>query len=157
IGVEGRGGYYQGSGALRDMIQNHLLQVMATIAMEPVAAFEPNTVRDERAKLLRSIRIMKEDEVAENAVAGQYGAGSVGGKALPGFRQEPGVDPNANTDTYAAVTFTVDNWRWAGVPFYIRTGKRLPKRVTDIAIQFNAAPLAIFERDNPGMERVSRP
>ncbi len=134
IGVEGRGTYYQEAGALRDMIQNHLLQVMATVAMEPSAVFEPDAVRDERAKLLRSIKIMRPEEVDLYAVAGQY----------KGFRQEPGVDPDAQTDTYAAATFHVDNWRWAGVPFFIRTGKKLPKRVTDIAIQFNSAPLALF-------------
>ena len=134
IGVESRGAYYQEAGALRDMIQNHLLQVMATVAMEPSAAFEPNAVRDERAKLLRSIKIMRPEEVDQYAVAGQY----------KGFRHEPGVDPDAQTDTYAAATFYVDNWRWAGVPFFIRTGKKLPKRVTDIAIQFSSAPLALF-------------
>jgi len=134
IGVEGRGAYYQEAGALRDMIQNHLLQVMATVAMEPAAVFESDAVRDERAKLLRSIKIMQPEEVANYAVAGQYN----------GFRQEPGVDPQAQTDTYAAATFFVDNWRWAGVPFFIRSGKKLPKRVTDIAIQFNSAPLSLF-------------
>lgn len=134
IGVEGRGAYYQEAGALRDMIQNHLLQVMATVAMEPSAVFEPNAVRDERAKLLRSIKIMSPEEVDSYAVPGQY----------RGFRQEPGVNPDAQTDTYAASTFFVDNWRWAGVPFFIRTGKKLPKRVTDIAIQYNSAPLALF-------------
>lgn len=157
IGVEGRGAYYQTSGALRDMIQNHLLQVMATIAMEPSAVYEPDAVRDERAKLLRSIRILKEEEVSTHAVAGQYGASVVAGKRLPGFREELGVDPESQTETYAAVTLFVDNWRWAGVPFYIRTGKRMPKRVTDIAIQFNAAPLALFERDNPGLDHLVRP
>src|SRR5579885_892569 len=134
IGVEGRGGYYQEAGALRDMIQNHLLQVTSTMAMEPPAAFEPDAVRDERAKLLRSIKIMHSDEVPGNTVAGQY----------RGFRQEPGVDAQSQTDTFAAATFYIDNWRWAGVPFYIRTGKKLAKRVTDIAIQFNAAPHAMF-------------
>ncbi len=144
IGVEGRGAYYQEAGALRDMIQNHLLQVMATVAMEPSATFRPDSVRDERSKLLRSIHIMKPDEVAANAVAGQYGPARIGGEDVPGFRQEHGVDPNAQTDTYAAATFYVDNWRWAGVPFYVRSGKRLPKRVSEIAIQFNQAPLSIF-------------
>lgn len=134
IGVEGRGAYYQEAGALRDMIQNHLLQVMATIAMEPSAVFESDAVRDERAKLLRSIRIMKPEDVQRSAVAGQY----------KGFREETGVRPDAQTDTFAAATFYVDNWRWAGVPFFIRSGKKLPKRVTDIAIQFKAAPLALF-------------
>ena len=134
IGVEGRGAYYQEAGAVRDMIQNHLLQVLATIAMEPVAVFEPDAVRDERAKLLRSIKIMPPEEVPLHAVAGQY----------HGFRDEPGVEPAANTPTFAAVEFHVDNWRWAGVPFYVRTGKKLAKRATDIAIQFNSAPLSLF-------------
>ncbi len=154
IGVEGRGAYYQEAGTLRDMIQNHLLQVMSTIAMEPPAVFEANATRDERAKLLRSIRIFKPEEVPLNAVAGQYGPASVGGEDLPGFRQEEGVDPNAQTDTYAAVTFHVDNWRWAGVPFYIRSGKRLPKRITDIAIRFKSAPLSLFPAE---LDDGSRP
>jgi len=145
IGVEGRGAYYQEAGALADMIQNHLLQVMATIAMEPSASFRATSVRDERSKLLRSIRAMKPDEIRENTVSGQYGSSRIGGQELPGFRQEQGVNPESKTDTYTAVTFFVENWRWAGVPFYVRTGKRLPKRVTEIAIQFNKAPLAIFE------------
>ena len=145
IGVEGRGAYYQEAGALRDMIQNHLVQVMATVAMEPSASFRADSVRDERSKLLRSIRVMKPAEALENSVPGQYGPASIGGENVPGFREEPGVDPAARTDTYAAVTFFVDNWRWAGVPFYLRTGKRLPKRVTEIAIQFQSPPLAVFD------------
>jgi glucose-6-phosphate 1-dehydrogenase len=144
IGVEGRGAYYQQTGSLRDMIQNHLLQVMATVAMEPPAVFEPDAVRDERAKLLRSVRVFTPEEADRNAVAGQYGPARVGGAEIPGFRQEPGVDPDSQTDTYAAVTLFIDNWRWAGVPFYIRTGKRMPKRITDIAIRFHAPPLALF-------------
>jgi glucose-6-phosphate 1-dehydrogenase len=151
IGVEGRGAYYQEAGALRDMIQNHLLQVMATIAMEPSGVFEAGAVRDERAKLLRSIRVLKPDEAGANAVAGQYGPARIGGADVPGFRQEPEVDPNSRTDTYAAVTFFVENWRWANVPFYIRTGKRLPKRVSEIAIHFNPAPLSIFGQNGDGM------
>jgi len=141
IGVEGRGGYYQEAGALRDMVQNHLLQVTATIAMEPSAVYEPDAVRDERAKLLRSIRILTPEQVPLYAVAGQY----------KGFRQEPGVDPGARTDTYAAATFFIENWRWAGVPFYVRTGKKLPKRATEIAIQFNTAPHALFTPDGTTM------
>lgn len=151
IGVEGRGAYYQEAGALRDMIQNHLSQVMATIAMEPSATFSSDAVRDERAKLLRSVRILKPDEVSDNAVAGQYGPGRVGGQQVAGFRQEPGVNPESVTNTYAAVTFLVENWRWAGVPFYIRTGKYMPKRVTEIAIHFRSAPLSVFRSsDAPG-------
>jgi glucose-6-phosphate 1-dehydrogenase len=145
IGVEGRGAYYREAGALRDMIQNHLLQVMATVAMEPSATFRPDSVRDERSKLLRSIHLMTPEEVRENTVAGQYGPACIGGGDVPGFRQEPGVAPDSQAETYAAATFFVDNWRWAGVPFYLRTGKRLPKRVTEVAVQFNAAPLAIFD------------
>ncbi len=148
IGVEGRGAYYQEAGALRDMIQNHLLQVMATVAMEPSATFRPDSVRDERSKLLRSIHPMAPGEVRENTVAGQYGPACIGGEDVPGFRQEPGVAPESRTETYAAATFFVDNWRWAGVPFYLRTGKRLPKRVTEVAVQFNPAPLAIFDGVN---------
>jgi glucose-6-phosphate 1-dehydrogenase len=147
IGVEGRGAYYQEAGALRDMIQNHLLQVMATVAMEPSATFEPNSVRDERSKLLRSIRIMKPQDVPRNAVPGQYGPARIGGEDVPGFRQEPGVDPHSQTETFAAVTFFVDNWRWAGIPFYLRSGKHMPKRVSEIAIQFHAAPHAMFDSD----------
>ncbi|MGA8595859.1 MAG: glucose-6-phosphate dehydrogenase [Bryobacteraceae bacterium] len=157
IGVEGRGAYYQEAGALRDMIQNHLLQVMATVTMEPPSFFDADNVRDERAKLLRAIRVMKRDEVPLYSVSGQYGPAKVGGQDLPGFRQEEGVDPRAQTDTYAAATFFVDNWRWAGVPFYIRSGKRLPKRVTDIAIQFNAPPLAMFQQETRLGPRSPRP
>lgn len=144
IGVEGRGAYYQEAGALRDMIQNHLLQVMATIAMEPSATFSSDAVRDERAKLLRSVHIPTAEEVEYSAVAGQYGPGRVGGQQVVGFRQEPGVSADSTTNTYAAATFLVDNWRWAGVPFYIRTGKYLPKRVSEIAIHFKSAPLSVF-------------
>jgi glucose-6-phosphate 1-dehydrogenase len=152
IGVEGRGAYYQEAGALRDMIQNHMLQVMATVAMEPSAAFDADSVRDERAKLLRSIRTMTPEEALQNSVAGQYGPSRIGGQDMPGFREEKGVDPKSQTDTYAAVTFFVENWRWAGVPFYVRSGKHLPKRVSEIAIEFNSAPHALFGvgADNTG-------
>jgi len=147
IGVEGRGAYYQEAGALRDMVQNHLLQVMATVAMEPSAAFSADAVRDERAKLLRSIHVMKPEEVAANAVAGQYGPGRVGGEPVPGFRQEKDVAPDSQTETFVAATFHVGNWRWAGVPFYIRSGKALPKRSSEIAIHFRSAPLAVFRNE----------
>jgi glucose-6-phosphate 1-dehydrogenase len=155
IGVEGRGGYYQEAGALRDMIQNHLLQVLATIGMEPAAVFEADTVRDERAKFLRSLRILKPDEVPLYAVAGQYGPARIGTEEAPGFRQEPGVDPDSHTDTYAAATFFADNWRWAGVPFYIRSGKRMPKRITDIAIHFHPAPHSPFGGNSRAGSRES--
>jgi glucose-6-phosphate 1-dehydrogenase len=147
IGVEGRGAYYQEVGALDDMIQNHLLQVMATVAMEPSASFRATSVRDERSKLLRSIRPWKSEEILQNTVSGQYGPARIGGEDVPGFRQEPGVDPKSQTDTYVALTLFVDTWRWAGIPFYVRTGKRLAKRVTEIAIQFKSAPLHLFNQD----------
>jgi glucose-6-phosphate 1-dehydrogenase len=150
IGVEDRGAYYEEAGALDDMIQNHLLQVMATIAMEPSASFRAASVRDERSKLLRSIRPMTPDEVLKNSVSGQYGPARIGGTDVPGYRQEKGVKPDSQTNTYASATFFVDNWRWAGVPFYVRTGKRLAKRVSEIAIQFNSAPLHLFNQDGAG-------
>jgi glucose-6-phosphate 1-dehydrogenase len=155
IGVEGRGAYYQEAGALRDMVQNHLLQVMATVAMEPSATFSADAVRDERAKLLRSIRIPKPEEIASIAVAGQYGPGRVGGVDVAGFRSEKDVKADSQTNTYAAVTFFVDNWRWANVPFYIRTGKHLPKRVSEIAIHFRSAPLAVFKDAMGGREATA--
>ena len=157
IGVEGRGSYYQEAGSLRDMIQNHLLQVMSTIAMEPPSVFEPNVVRDERAKVLRSIRIMKPEEAPIYSVAGQYGRARIGNEEVPGFREEEGVDKASQTDTYSAVTFFVDNWRWANVPFYIRSGKRMPKRVTDIAIHYNAAPHSPFTAASEDGSPISRP
>ena len=123
IGVEGRGGYYQEAGALRDMIQNHLSQVMATVTMEPPTFFDAESVRDERAKLLKAIRIMSPDEVKKFAVSGQYGPATVGGENLAGFRQEKGVDPESQTDTYAAVTFHIDNWRWGWRAFLYTNGQ----------------------------------
>src|SRR5260221_2018905 len=136
------------------MIQNHLLEVMSTVSMEPASSFPSDAGRDARAKLLGAVRIMRPEQVAANAVAGQYGAGRSGSEQVAGFRQEKGVSPEAQTDTYAAVTFLVDNWRWAGVPFYIRTGKSLPKRVSEIAIQFRTAPLAMFRKATAGAETV---
>jgi glucose-6-phosphate 1-dehydrogenase len=152
IGVEGRGAYYEETGALRDMIQNHLLQVMATVALEPPPRFDPNVTRDERAKVLRSIRPIPHTAVLEYAVAGQFGPARVGGRMIPGYRQEPGVAPDSQTETYAAGVFFVDNWRWAGIPFYLRTGKRLPKRITEIAVEFIPAPLPLFQSDGASAE-----
>lgn len=148
-GVEGRGAFYAETGALRDMLQNHLLQVMATVAMEPPATYEAGAVRDERAKLLRAVGAISPKRVDEDAVAGQYGRGRIGGEEAPGFREEEGVAPDAKTETYAALTLFIENWRWAGVPFYLRTGKRLARRVTDVAIQFKAAPHLPFP-NTPG-------
>lgn len=149
IGVENRGSYYEGAGALRDMVQNHMLQLVTHVAMEPPVALEANAVRDEKTKVLRALRSIAPDDVDKCAVRGQYGSGSVGGKPVPGYRQEEGVNPQSNTETYSAIKLYIDNFRWAGVPFYIRSGKRLPKRVTEIAIQFKSVPHLLF-RENDG-------
>lgn len=140
IGVERRGGYYDQNGALRDIVQNHLLQVLAVVAMEPPARFNANDVRDEKVKLLRAIPSFDVDSDAQWALRGQYSAGWVGGERAPGYRQEQGVDAASSTETYVAMRVEIDNWRWAGTPFYLRTGKRLPRRATEVAIQFKPAP-----------------
>jgi len=146
IGVEGRGAYYETAGVTRDMIQNHVFQVMALVAMEPPASLSANAVRDEKIKAMQAVRDINQEHVADFAVRGQYGPGSVGGVPVPGYREEPGVSPESATETYAAIRLLFDNWRWAGVPFYIRSGKRLPKRVTEIAIQFKEAPHLLFSQ-----------
>jgi len=137
IGIGHRAGYYDRAGALRDVIQNHALQLLSLVAMEPPASFEPNLVRDEKAKALHAVRPL---DPARDAVRGQYTAGWIGGERVPGYREEEDVPSDSRTDTYAAIRVEVDNWRWAGVPFYLRTGKRLPLRTTEIAIAFKPAP-----------------
>ncbi|HKQ03930.1 MAG TPA: glucose-6-phosphate dehydrogenase [Blastocatellia bacterium] len=144
LGVEGRGGYYDQSGVLRDMIQNHVFQVLSLVAMEPPINLSANAVRDEKIKAMYAVHPMPMEQVEQFAVRGQYGAGSVAGKEVPGYREESDVNPESNTETYAALKLYFDNWRWADVPFYIRSGKRMPKRVTEIAIQFKQAPLQLF-------------
>lgn len=143
-GVERRGGYYEEAGALRDMIQNHLLQLLALVAMEPPAAFEVEAVRDEKAKVLRSLRPPTADRDGSAVVRGQYGAGVARGGKVIAYREESGVAPDSRIETYVALKVLLDNWRWADVPFFLRTGKRLPKRITEIAIQFRRPPLALF-------------
>jgi glucose-6-phosphate 1-dehydrogenase len=143
-GVEGRGGYYEKAGALRDMIQNHVFQVTSLIAMEPPASLSANAVRDEKAKAMQTVRPLPLDQIDQFAVRGQYGAGKVLGDTVPGYREEPGVDPNSSTETFAALKLYLDNWRWSGVPFYMRSGKRLQKDVTEIAIQFKDVPHRLF-------------
>jgi glucose-6-phosphate 1-dehydrogenase len=150
LGVEGRGGYYEQSGALRDMIQNHLMQVLALVAMEPPADMESSCVRDEKTKVTRAIRDITVDDVYRYAVRGQYGEGALDDKKLPGYRQENGVNPASNTETYAAVKFMIDNSRWADVPFYLRSGKRMKKRVSEIAIQFKRPPHLLFKKTEVG-------
>ncbi|HET8912910.1 MAG TPA: glucose-6-phosphate dehydrogenase [Ktedonobacteraceae bacterium] len=146
IGLEGRGGYYEESGAIRDMIQNHMLQLMTLVAMEPPIAFDADSVRDEKVKVLHALQPLTGRDVTTNTIRGQYGAGWVNGHQVVGYTDEPGVSPVSTTDTYVAIKTFIDNWRWAGVPFYLRTGKHLPKRLTEIAIQFKQAPLMIFKR-----------
>src|SRR6185295_10600056 len=136
IGVEGRGGYYETAGALRDMIQNHVFQVTSLIAMEPPASLSANGVRDEKIKAMQTVRPIDAAGIDKLVVRGQYGPGEVLGDTVVGYRQEPGVDPNSSTETSVALKMYFDNWRWSGVPFYIRSGKRLQKRLTEIAIQF---------------------
>ncbi len=144
LGVEKRAGYYEKSGALRDMIQNHLFQVFTLVAMEPPVSLASNDIRDEKTKVVKAIRPFTHDEVPHYAQRGQYGPGAISGKPVPGYREEEGVDPQSSTDTYAAVKLCVDNWRWAGTPFYLRSAKRMPKRVSEIAIQFKTPPQKLF-------------
>ena len=153
LGVERRGGYYDHAGALRDMVPNHVMQLISLTAMEPPVSFQADAVRDEQAKVLHAIQPMSPEEVLARAIRGQYGAGLIGTEHVPAYRAEPMVDPNSTTETFVALKLSIDNWRWADVPFYIRTGKRLPSRVTEIAIQFRRAPFVLF-RDTP-VEKLS--
>ena len=147
IGIENRGAYYDKAGALRDIVQNHGLQLVALTAMEPPLAFESNAVRDEKVKVLRSIRPVIGEDIEQSTVRGQYAKGWVLGEQVAGYREEQNVAPDSQTETYAGMRIFIDNWRWAGVPFYIRAGKRLPKRVTEIRIQFKRPPHLTFGRE----------
>jgi glucose-6-phosphate 1-dehydrogenase len=142
VGIEGRGDFYDGAGALRDMVQNHMLQLVALVAMEPPTNFDATAVRDEKVKVLRSLRRPTSDSIAAHVVTGQYGKGAINGETVPGYVEELGRD--SSTETFVALKAYVDNWRWKGVPFYLRTGKRLPERQTEIYIQFNGVPHSIF-------------
>ncbi len=144
LGVERRGGFYETAGALRDMIQSHVLQLTSLVAVEPPASFDANSVRNEKLKVLQSIRPFNLEMVAQSVVRGQYAPGESGGKAAPGYRQEPGVKAESKTETFVSARLLIDNWRWAGVPFYLRTGKRLAKRSTEIVIAFRKAPHMVF-------------
>jgi len=148
LGVETRAGYYEKSGALRDMVQNHLLQLLCLTAMEPPTDLSADAVRDEKVKVLRALRPLTGKSVAENVVRAQYTEGFIDGREVPGYRQEPGVAPDSVTETYVALRLHIDNWRWAGVPFFVRVGKRLPKSGTEIAIQFRPTPPVLFNRDS---------
>jgi len=147
IGLENRGSYYDRTGALRDIVQNHGLQLVALVAMEPPLAFEATAVRDEKVKVLRAIRPLIGEDIEQSTVRGQYAKGWVLGEQVGGYREEPDVAPESPTETFAALRLFIDNWRWAGVPFYIRAGKRLPKRITEIRIQFKRPPHLTFGRE----------
>jgi glucose-6-phosphate 1-dehydrogenase len=147
IGVEERGAYYEESGALRDMIQNHILQLLCLIAMEPPVTFDADPVRDEKTKVMKAIRPIPIDQVDDLAVRAQYGPGFVEGRRVVGYREEKGVSRESITETYAALRLEVDNWRWAGVPFFLRTGKRLASRASEIAVQFRRTPHLVFRRN----------
>jgi glucose-6-phosphate 1-dehydrogenase len=145
LGVEGRGAFYEGAGAMRDVVQNHLLQLLAIAAMEPPVAFDAESVRDEKTKVLRALRPISPAEIESHVVRGQYGPGTIAGRAVVGYRQEPNVDPSSRVETYVAIRAHVDNWRWGGVPFLLRAGKRLNRRATEISLHFRSVPHALFE------------
>jgi glucose-6-phosphate 1-dehydrogenase len=154
VGVERRGKFYEETGALRDMVPNHVFQLLALTAMEPPISFDANAVRDKKAEVIEAIRPIKPGRALKDAVRGQYGAGTVLGKQVQAYRREPDVAPDSTTETYIACKLKIDNWRWAGVPFYLRTGKYLKRRWTEIAIRFHQAPYTLFrgthvERLNP--------
>ncbi len=152
LGVEQRGGYYDSAGALRDMVPNHLFQLVTLTAMEPPVSFDADSVRDEQVKILQAIQHYSPEDVLHCAVRGQYGEGSVGGTAVPAYRSEPNVAPHSNTETFTAIKLLIDNWRWAGVPFYIRTGKRMPEKHSTIVVEFKKAPFVLFRET--GIERL---
>ncbi len=144
VGVEQRGGYYDNAGALRDMIQNHVLNLLALVSMEPPVAADADSIRDEKFKVLRAVRPIDRPRVTLDSARGQYDAGAIAGKPVPAYRDEPDVRPDSNTETYAAVKFWIDNWRWADVPFYVRSGKRLARKMSEIAITFRSLPHRLF-------------
>jgi glucose-6-phosphate 1-dehydrogenase len=144
VGAEHRGKYYEEAGVVRDMFQNHLLQLLTLMAMEPPVTFSANAVRDEKVKVLRAIRPITPAGMHDASVRGQYGPGTIDGKQVPGYRQEPDVAPDSATPTYCAIRFMIDNWRWQGIPFYLRSGKRMPRRASEIAIQFRQPPHVMF-------------
>jgi len=152
VGVENRAAFYEETGALRDMVANHLLQLLALTAMEPPVAFDADSVREQKVQVFRSIRPMSVEDVARFTVRGQYGSGVIDGKPAPAYRQELGVNPNSATETYAAVKFQIENWRWAGVPFYIRTGKRLARNLTEIRVHLKPTPQALFASTSSGID-----
>ena len=144
VGVEGRGEFYDGAGALRDMVQNHLLQLLCIVAMEPPSSIDPDAVRDEKLKVLKALGPFTSADISTKSVRGQYRAGAVGGRPIPGYLDEPGIAKDSNTETFVALKAEVHNWRWSGVPFYLRTGKRLQERTAEIVVNFRRVPHSIF-------------
>ncbi len=147
LGVEARAGYYEKAGALRDMVQNHLLQLLCLVTMEAPTDLRADSIRDEKVKVVRALRRIIRSEVAKNVVRAQYTEGAIGGQPVPAYRQEKGVDPKSTTETYVALRINIDNWRWADVPVYMRVGKRLPKSATEISVHFKKAPAVLFNKE----------
>ena len=152
LGVEGRAGYYEGAGALRDMVQNHLLQLLCLVAMEPPTDLGADSIRDEKVKVVRSLRHFSAADVATAVVRGQYAEGAIRGKAAVGYREEKNVKPDSKTETFVALRVLIDNWRWADVPFYVRVGKRLPKSGTEISVHFKKAPSVLFNKESRALD-----
>jgi glucose-6-phosphate 1-dehydrogenase len=153
LGVEGRAGYYEGAGALRDMVQNHLLQLLCLVAMEPPTDLDANSTRDEKVKVVRSLRRFLPEEIGANVVRGQYSDGAIDGKPVASYRQEKNVKPDSATETFVALRLYIDNWRWFGVPVYMRVGKRLPKSATEISVHFKKAPAVLFNKDAGALDQ----
>ena len=155
VGVEDRGEYYDQYGALRDMVQNHLLQLLCIMAMEPPSSSDPDSIRDEKLKVLRALRPFTPESVRTKTVRGQYRAGAIEGKAVPGYLEEHGIPPDSLTETFVAIKADLDNWRWARVPFYLRTGKRMQERLAEIVINFRSVPVSILPGgDNGDVNRL---
>jgi glucose-6-phosphate 1-dehydrogenase len=149
LGIEGRGEYFERAGTLRDIVQNHIFQLLCLTAMEPPVALDADAIRDEKVKVLQAVRRYTEEQARAATVRGQYAPGTIDGERVRGYKEEDGVVPRSHTETYVALRLLVDNWRWAGVPFYLRSGKRLPKRVTEIALRFRDVPHRLFSQQ-PG-------
>ncbi|NOR51653.1 MAG: glucose-6-phosphate dehydrogenase [Gammaproteobacteria bacterium] len=157
VGVENRASYYDHSGCMRDMIPNHLLAVLSVIAMEPPNSFDANALRDEQTKVLRAIQPLSPEDVLKQTVRGQYAPGNIAGKSVEGYRDEPGIAPESKTETFVAMKLMIDSWRWAGVPFYIRTGKRMPGRYTEVVVQYKHAPSAMFHESTHTLRQKGLP
>jgi len=153
LGVEGRAGYYEGAGAMRDMVQNHLLQLLCLVAMEAPTDLGADSILDEKVKVVKSLRRLQPDNIAEDVVRGQYAEGAINGKNVPAYRTEKNVNPESKTETFVALRLRVDNWRWANVPFYVRVGKRLPKSGTEISVHFKGAPLVLFNKEATSLDQ----